>query len=64
MNALKTTLVLAIAATLAACSPPEEQPEAPATEEAATPAAPPVIESNPNRNPYFGDLHVHTVYSF
>ena len=64
MNALKTALVLAIAATLAACSPPEEQPEAPATEEAATPAAPPVVESNPNRNPYFGDLHVHTVYSF
>ena len=64
MNALKTALVLAIAATLSACSPPEEQPEAPATEEAATPAAPPVVESNPNRNPYFGDLHVHTVYSF
>ena len=22
------------------------------------------IESNPDRNPYFGDLHVHTAYSF
>ncbi|MXY05025.1 MAG: DUF3604 domain-containing protein [Gammaproteobacteria bacterium] len=64
MNALKTALILVIATTLAACSQPEEPPEAPAAEEAATPTAPPVIESNPNRNPYFGDLHVHTVYSF
>lgn len=65
MNTLKTVLILGIATTLAACSPPEEQPEAPAPEEAAMPeAAPAVIESNPNRNPYFGDLHVHTTYSF
>ena len=65
MNTLKTTLILGIATALAACSPPEEQPEAPAPEEAAMPeAVPAVIESNPNRNPYFGDLHVHTTYSF
>ena len=65
MNTLKTALILGIASALAACSPPAEQPEAPAPEEAAMPAAPPaVIESNPNRNPYFGDLHVHTTYSF
>ncbi len=69
MNALKATLILAIAGALAACSPPEEQPEAPAAEtglpeQAEAPAAPPAIEPNPNRNPYFGDLHVHTVYSF
>lgn len=65
MNTLKTALILGIASALAACSPPAEQPEAPAPEEAAMPeAVPAVIESNPNRNPYFGDLHVHTTYSF
>ena len=64
MNALKATLMLAIATALAACSQPAEQPEAPTPEAAATPAAPVAIESNPNRNPYFGDLHVHTTYSF
>ena len=62
MNALRTTLIVAVAAALAACSQPAEQPEASAPE--ATAAAPATIESNPNRNPYFGDLHVHTAYSF
>ena len=62
MNALRTMLIVAVATALAACSQPAEQPEAPAPE--ATAAAPATIESNPNRNPYFGDLHVHTVYSF
>jgi hypothetical protein len=52
--------------TLAGCS----KPEAPGAE-AAAPApslapesAPPAIAPNPERNAYFGDLHVHTRFSF
>ena len=31
---------------------------------AAAPPAAPVLESNPNKDAYFGDLHVHTRHSF
>ena len=63
----KLFLYSSIAAILAACSA-----EAPKTE-TATPAAPEVetatetstkIASNPNKNAYFGDLHIHTKNSF
>ncbi|MCY4343932.1 MAG: DUF3604 domain-containing protein [Gammaproteobacteria bacterium] len=68
MNVPKAALLLAAASALAACGQPQEPPEAAAgpavPETAETSAAVPEIESNPNRNPYFGDLHVHTVYSF
>ena len=44
--------------------PPAEDPDAsaPAAPDAA-PAVPPAIESNPLRNAYFGDTHVHTALS-
>ncbi len=44
------------------------QPEAPVSQTPAASSAPPVaaktIDHNPDRNAYFGDLHVHTTYSF
>ena len=66
MKHLKALLAIAAATVLTACEQPAEQSEAPTPtpEQAAAPAAPAEIESNPNRDPYFGDLHVHTVYSF
>ena len=39
-----------------------QEPDAEAA--AAAPPAAPVLESNPNKNAYFGDLHVHTRHSF
>jgi len=51
---------------LAACSQPEEsatQPP-PAASTTAPPESAPTIAANPERNAYFGDLHVHTRYSF
>ena len=62
MNQRTPSVLLLLAAALAGCgqeAPPPAVPAAPA----ATPPAPP-IESNPNRNAYFGDLHIHTQYSF
>ena len=67
MNALKLTTLFLFGASLAGCGQDAAQPEAPAAEAAAQDqAAPPVPEvaSNPNRDAYFGDLHVHTRYSF
>lgn len=52
----------------AGCGQNAQEPAAtePTTSEAATsePAAAPEIESNPLRNAYFGDTHVHTILSF
>ena len=49
-----------------ACSeqPPAVEPAAYGAQAPdAAPAEPPAIESNPLRNAYFGDTHVHTVLS-
>ena len=53
---------LLAAGALASCAQPDD---APPTQEAPTQAPTPTtaIASNPNRNAYFGDLHVHTMYS-
>ena len=59
--------ILICALAVAACS---EQAETTAPVEvvesqpAAAPDSPSELTLNPNRNPYFGDLHVHTRYSF
>ena len=55
---------LLFAALIAGCAQPDEgaKPEAAAARDAATQQAP-AVDSNPNRNAYFGDLHVHTFYS-
>ena len=53
------------AAALAGCGQEAAQERSAASETpAAAPPPAPVIESNPNKNAYFGDLHVHTQYSF
>ena len=56
---------LLFAALLAGCAQPDDgaDPEAAITQEANLPQGGPAIDSNPNRNAYFGDLHVHTFYS-
>ena len=51
--------------TLCACSPPDDAdaPDAaaqPAPADAPSGSGPAGIARNPDRNPYFGDLHVHT----
>jgi len=70
---LRTGLVLmATLLALAGCTGEAEEPAdaqtdtaADAAAEAPSPAADaPQIERNPTRNPYFGDLHVHTNLSF
>ena len=52
-------LVLAAGCAQEAPAPDEATPDAPAVEE-----APAEIVSNPLRNAYFGDTHIHTVLSF
>ncbi len=66
MSAVKTAAPFLFALALAACGKDTEAPEAPASATEPVPqAAPiPVTSANPNRNAYFGDLHVHTFYSF
>ncbi len=54
-------LVLAAGCAQEAPAPEETTPDAPAAEEAPAPAD---IASNPLRNAYFGDTHIHTVLSF
>jgi hypothetical protein len=51
--------VVLILLLLAACGPPDEVDEA---DNGGSGVAP--TESNPLRNAYFGDLHVHTRFSF
>jgi hypothetical protein len=53
-------VLIAIAAALA-CAPREPAPEATAQDEAAAPAQP---AGPASRQAYFGDLHIHTRYSF
>ncbi len=59
---------VAVAAGLAGCT--EERADTPAPTAAGTPAsapegvAPTSVPTDPKRNAYFGDLHVHTRYSF
>lgn len=55
---------LLAAGALAGCAQPQDTPGADAdrTQGAASPDTP-AIASNPNRSAYFGDLHVHTMYS-
>jgi hypothetical protein len=52
--------------TLAACSKKPETPQPPAAEPsvAAVPATTALPAPNPERNAYFGDVHVHTGWSF
>ena len=54
-------LVLAAGCAQEAPAPEETTPDAQAAEEAPAPAD---IASNPLRNAYFGDTHIHTVLSF
>ncbi|MGI9323895.1 MAG: DUF3604 domain-containing protein [Pseudomonadales bacterium] len=58
-------LYLAISLGLGACGEQEAaKPAAEAKPEVAAVAESARIQSNPDRNAYFGDLHVHTQYSF
>jgi hypothetical protein len=58
--------LLVIAGFLSACSAPEEEVATPAaeTEAAASVSTAESIERNTLKNAYFGDLHIHTRYSF
>ena len=60
--------ILALGVLLGGCSRQAPTAETPATgtdaDAAATAAAPPRPAPNPDRNAYFGDVHVHTGWSF
>jgi hypothetical protein len=49
---------------VAGCSREAPAPATGASTEAAAPAAPARPAPNPDRNAYFGDVHVHTGWSF
>src|SRR5688500_5018008 len=63
-----TRTLLAVVLLTVACAPQVDEDEgddkAPAAGEAEAPAAAGATGPNPNKNAYFGDLHVHTRYSF
>lgn len=63
---MKKLLVMGLGVVLAACGQPaSEQAEIPAAPAPAAEAtAEPAIASNPLRNAYFGDTHIHTILSF
>jgi hypothetical protein len=63
MNRLPAAAVATLLAALAGCTPPGAAPSPPVAPVATAPAEPPVPPPNPERNAYFGDLHVHTGYS-
>src|SRR5262245_7696256 len=58
---LRLGLIVYAVAILAGCS---KQPAPPAAARQASPAAPGRPPANPQRNAYFGDLHLHTGLSF
>ncbi len=69
MNRATGLAAVTAALLLAACSEQAADsgaPAAPAEQNAPTaePASAAAVATNPDRNPYFGDLHVHTRYSF
>ena len=59
-------MVIGLGVVLASCGQPaSEQAESPAAPApVAEAAAEPAIVSNPLRNAYFGDTHIHTILSF
>jgi hypothetical protein len=63
-----TATLLLLAVLVGGCSRQAPAPAAPAptaaTEAPASPAAPDRPAANPERNAYFGDVHVHTGWSF
>jgi len=60
---LPAAALAAALAVLSACTEPD-QPRSAGAAAQPDPATPPAVESDPNRNAYFGDVHVHTRYSF
>ncbi len=60
----KCTVALLLASLLVGCGESSAPSQPQSTEVAATPAAVVAVESNPLKNAYFGDTHIHTALSF
>ena len=61
---LRALVGLLVAGALWGCAQPEDASDRqPPADKELLPAAVRAVESNPNRNAYFGDLHVHTMHS-